>query len=152
MYNYINLYKLKLNNVYYRNNGGEEINWQTNELRNAGTPREDLSYNDYNELLNSKVFLKNGALLNSDMIHRGIIDVFVPFLPLEKEHVKLCIIKYLQDHRNFTSPLKKPGSEFITKVADQILFISNAEVYSRFGCKRVPITVDIELESYNEDL
>lgn len=127
---------------YHRNSGGDAINWKTNELRSAGFPRDSISYKEYDSILHSKA-LREGGLKDADLIDRGIIDLFVPFLPLEKEHVKMCIVQYLRDHRNYTQPEMKPGKQFIEKVADQITFIPDTDVYSRFGCKRVPTTVDI---------
>lgn len=124
------------------NSGGEAINAQTNVLRAQGVSRDKIPLTSYDSILNSKA-IREGGLKNAELISRGIIDLFVPFLPLERENVKKCIEVYLRDHRNYTTPLIKPGSEFIEKVADQLTYIPDTDVYSRFGCKRVAVTVDI---------
>lgn len=106
--------------------------------------RDQIPIYSFDSILNSKA-VREGGLKDSELINRGIIDLFVPFLPLEREDVKKCIEVYLRDHRNYTTPLIKPGSEFIEKVADQLSYIPDTDVYSRFGCKRVAVTVDIML-------
>ncbi|XP_017492329.1 PREDICTED: torsin-like protein [Rhagoletis zephyria] len=128
--------------IYRQNSGGEAINAQTNLLRAQGVSRDKIPLTSYDSILNSKA-IREGGLKNAELISRGIIDLFVPFLPLERENVKKCIEVYLRDHRNYTTPLIKPGSEFIEKVADQLTYIPDTDVYSRFGCKRVAVTVDI---------
>lgn len=104
--------------------------------------RDQIPVYAFDSILNSKV-VRDGGLKNAELIHRGIIDLFVPFLPLEREHVKQCIIEYLREHRNYTNPEIKPGQKIIDQVVEQIIFIPDTDVYSRFGCKRVPITVDV---------
>jgi len=131
--------------VLLRNSGGDAINAKTYELRSAGVARENIDYHQFENILNSKA-LREGGLKNAQLIDRGIIDLFVPFLPLEREHIKQCIEQYLRDHRNYIQPQLNPGMSFIDKVADQISFIPDTDVYSRFGCKRVFSTVDILLK------
>ena len=56
--------------------------------------RKDLSYSDLEESLNLGAFNELGGLQNADLIQKSLIDMYVPFLPLEKSHVKLCIREY----------------------------------------------------------
>ena len=39
-------------------------------------------------------YTSSGGLQNADLIQKSLIDMYVPFLPLEKSHVKLCIREY----------------------------------------------------------
>ena len=36
-------------------------------------------------------FNEAGGLQHSRMIEKNLVDVFVPFLPLERRHVKTCV-------------------------------------------------------------
>jgi hypothetical protein len=39
-----------------------------------------------------------GALKNSQLIKKSLIDHYVPFLPLEEAHVKKCIQDYIEEN------------------------------------------------------
>ena len=43
--------------------------------------------NSFNE---SWYTFNSGGLQNSHLIEKSLIDVYVPFLPMEKSHVRLC--------------------------------------------------------------
>lgn len=86
-----------------------------------------------------------GGLKNSELIKHGLIDRFVPFLPLEKEHVKLCIKNYLQNHLNYTNPEQDPGIKFIEDVAQALKYDSKLNLYTEFGCRPVKSKTDIFL-------
>ena len=43
--------------------------------------------------------LSGGGLKNSHLIEKNLIDVFVPFLPMEKRHVRLCADKEFKKQR-----------------------------------------------------
>lgn len=50
-------------------------------------------------IINIHVFVLTGGLKKSRLIDSHIIDHYVPFLPLEKKHVKQCIEAELR-HQN----------------------------------------------------
>lgn len=50
----------------------------------------------------------------SELISAHLIDHFVPFLPLERRHILLCIRDYMLSHE-FT-----PTNEHITAIADSL--------------------------------
>lgn len=102
---------------------------------------------DFKPLINKGYFTSEGGLKDSELVQRAFIDEYLPFLPLEQSHVKKCIVQYLQDFRNFTSPYIKPGKDVIEKIANMNEYIDDAKVYSRFGCRRVKNIADTELLS-----
>ena len=64
--------------------------------------------------------------------------VTVPFLPLEREHVKMCI------RFNAMSKRRRPSEALVDTIADDFEYIpSFAEVYSSSGCKRVDEKVNL---------
>jgi len=73
------------------------------------------------------------------MTEWNIADVVVvPFLPLEREHVKQCI------RFNARSKRRYPSEQTINDIADELeYFPSDIQVYSRSGCKRVDEKVNL---------
>lgn len=107
-----------------------------------GFDRSSVRYWDFEELIDSS-HLIGGGLNGTELATRGFIDRYIPFLPLEKEHIRLCTEEYLKSVRKFHQSQVNPGAEFIEKVVEEITFIPlETEAFSRFGCKRVRATVD----------
>lgn len=88
------------------------------------------------------VFLFPGGFWHSSLIDRNLIDYFVPFLPLEYRHVKMCIRAEMQARGHV------PDEDIITRVADEMTFFPKDErVFSDKGCK----TVFTKLDYYYDD-
>ena len=59
-------------------------------------------------------FNEAGGLQHSRMIEKNLVDVFVPFLPLERRHVKTCVRQELdrrhvsghRDHEELVDEVK----------------------------------------------
>ncbi|XP_077969357.1 torsin-2A-like isoform X3 [Styela clava] len=63
---------------------------------------------------------------------RNLIDHFVPFLPLERSHVRNCIIDEMK-RRNLNE-----GENFIQEVLKELLWFPEVEqLYSTSGCKKI---------------
>lgn len=110
------------------------INNRFKELRQEGVLRHEMTYHQFEKVLSSKAFLK-GAFRNSHLITSGVIDLFVPFLPLEVEHVKQCITHYLRSHykvENVNSPLIK---ELVDNVSVEGSFIYKFTVIFSGSCR-----------------
>ena len=70
---------------------------------------------------------------HSSLIDSGLVDVIVPFLPLEREHVRMCI----------RDELEAQGCPFdehhVNKVKAQLQFVpKDKPFFSKTGCKTVP--------------
>lgn len=91
----------------------------------------------------------SGGLRYSELIKNHLIDHYIPFLPLERSHIKLCIHDYFA-----TKGVNNPTDEQISKVADMLqYFPKGVEIYSTSGCKRVAQKVDLYLEEeYEEEI
>lgn len=78
-----------------------------------------------------------GGLWHSGLIDRNLIDYFIPFLPLEYRHVKMCV----------RAEMKARGSavdeDVVTRVAEEMTFFPKDEkIYSDKGCKTVQSRLD----------
>ncbi|OTF77450.1 hypothetical protein BLA29_008452 [Euroglyphus maynei] len=115
---------------------------------NSGKSREDIEYDDLENVVTNNA-VKIGGLKNSELITRGVIDLFVPFLPLSKRHVEQCVVDNLRRQHGYSHPFIDPGQEFIDKVTDSIEF--KDDEFSVFGCKRVSSKVNILLSRKNSN-
>lgn len=83
-----------------------------------------------------------GGFWHSSLIDRNLIDYFVPFLPLEYKHLKMCIRVEMQS-RGY-----QVDEDIVSKVADEMTFFPKEErVFSDKGCK----TVFTKLDYYYDD-
>lgn len=88
------------------------------------------------------LFLFPGGFWHSSLIDRNLIDYFVPFLPLEYKHLKMCIRNEMQS-RGY-----EVDEDIVTKVAEEMTFFPKEErVFSDKGCK----TVFTKLDYYYDD-
>ncbi len=95
-------YKSVVDNIDYRyavflfisNSGGVDIVQKLLEAEENGRQREDLSLIDFESLVEQGAFEDmNGGLHETQLIESGLVDLYVPFLPLTKEHVRQCVKK-----------------------------------------------------------
>lgn len=78
-----------------------------------------------------------GGLWHSELIQKHLITAFVPFLPLERKHVKMCIENVLV-LKNITAT-----TDLVNKVADELQYSpGRTGLFSTSGCKRVEEKVD----------
>ena len=79
---------------------------------------------------------------HSNLIDRNLISAFVPFLPMERQHVKLCIRDDLI-HKNH-----EVTEDIVNKVADVLPYYPPAtKLFAASGCKRVSQKVDLMLDN-----
>ena len=82
-----------------------------------------------------------GGLWHSSLIESNLISAFVPFLPLERSHVKLCVADELRRKGHFETELMK------NKVADELhYFPADSKLFSKSGCKKTSEKVDLLYE------
>jgi ATP-dependent Clp protease ATP-binding subunit ClpA len=145
--------------IFLSNTGGKEITKYTYRHWESGAQRLDLSYEDLEEGLNLAAFNELGGLQNADLIQKSLIDMAVPFLPLEKSHVKLCIRREL-DKRKSEEKRRRDGKEEkvyeswisytdedISNMADKLSYWpKETNIFSVNGCKKIASVVDRFLE------
>lgn len=79
-----------------------------------------------------------GGLWHSSIIDRSLIDYFVPFLPLEQKHVKMCV------RAEMTARGYVVDEAIVQAVADEMTYFPKEQkIYSDKGCKTVQAKLDI---------
>lgn len=77
-----------------------------------------------------------GGFYNSEILLKHMISAYVPFLPLERKHVKQCIRDFVVQKLHY-KPGKFPEKKVSEIAGEMSYFPKNSEIFSVFGCKRV---------------
>ncbi len=107
-----------------------------------------------NYSLNIDSILCIGGLQHASLIDRHLVTFFIPFLPLEREHIRVCIQQQLQLMLS-TDKYEYEYSEddIVNRVLNLIEFTpSSSFEYSVSGCKRVPQKLIYIFESIRSTL
>ncbi|CAD5210402.1 unnamed protein product [Bursaphelenchus xylophilus] len=124
--------------VFLSNAGATSIIKKTFDHHRAGLLRGALALNDFDDILRNSAFNeKESGLKNNEMITRHLIDWFIPFLPLERNHVESCVRDYMH-HR-----LLSVTDERVDKIVDLLTYHPASDpIYSSSGCRQVSAKVD----------
>lgn len=120
--------------IFLSNTGADKLNALSYKMFTDGKERKDLVAKDIEGILIKESFNEPGGLRQSALIKRHSIGVFVPFLPLERRHIKLCI----RDEINAQNVIPDKEEELIEEIADEMAYFPNdTQLYSKSGCKGV---------------
>ncbi|XP_063795818.1 torsin-3A isoform X3 [Pseudophryne corroboree] len=112
--------------------GGSAINEVALNFWRAGRHREEITYDALDRPLKAVIRQSEVQLLPHYLLTAGLVDAFVPFLPLERRHVKLCAQDVLVARG---LPYTESDLEPVIK---ELLFVPKDEkVFSAQGCKQV---------------
>jgi len=132
--------------LFLSNTGGRDITKEALKVWEGGRARESLEYTDLEHLVNKGAFNELGGLQHSSLIDSSLIDVFLPFLPLERRHVRLCVEKEAS-RRNISLT-----SEQVGEVTDSLVYWpKDTQLFSTTGCKRVANKLDLVEEAMEEE-
>ncbi|NWV11281.1 TOR3A protein, partial [Ptilonorhynchus violaceus] len=120
--------------LFLSNLGGNTINEVTLDFWRAGRAREEISMEFLEQWLRLELQeAAENSYAHSQLLRENLIDVLVPFLPLEYHHVKLCA-------RDAFLARGLPYTEAtLDEVAQMMVFVPEEEkLFSAQGCKSVP--------------
>ncbi|GMR42982.1 hypothetical protein PMAYCL1PPCAC_13177, partial [Pristionchus mayeri] len=113
--------------------------------RASGKPRTKLRAVDFEKIVTENIFYGDGGLRKSQIIQNQLIDHYVPFLPLERQHAKECIRTYLRS-RDLAAVKDESLIEEI--LAELLYFPASDPVFSKSGCKRLEQKTDVALAEW----
>ncbi|XP_046577459.1 torsin-4A-like [Haliotis rubra] len=116
------------------NSKGAEINKHVFQLLSAGRHRDDITIDDF-----SHVFQTEKPLWYTKFVPQRVVDVFVPFLPLERYHTVQCIKKDIV--KKGLNVDKKAVSDVVQEMS--FFKLNSGKEFSHTGCKRVCLTKSI---------
>ncbi|XP_044173404.1 torsin-1A-like [Acropora millepora] len=123
--------------IFLSNTGAGLIKQKVLTHWKEGKKREDIRIKPLDEALYLDEFNTKTGFWHSSLIERHLIDYFIPFLPLEQSHIKMCA----------KADLELKGypvtEEILNRVADEMLYSpEDLKVFSKSGCKKVSSKVD----------
>lgn len=120
--------------IFLSNTGAEKLNILSYKMFKDGKERKNLSQKDVEEILIQESYGEQGGLKESSILRRYSIGVFVPFLPLERKHVKLCIKNEIENSHEIIDDMDR----LIEEIVDEMTFFPpETQIYSQSGCKGV---------------
>ncbi|KJH50686.1 Torsin [Dictyocaulus viviparus] len=129
--------------LFLSNRGGNVIANIILSHYQAGKPRDDLTLSNFERMLMQASYNEPGGLKFCDLISNHLVDHFVPFLPLERQHVILCAISYLKSQGRADLAA---DDELVQSIADSLqYFPREQEIFSSSGCKRIAAKADLEI-------
>ncbi|XP_018113988.1 torsin-1A isoform X2 [Xenopus laevis] len=113
--------------------GSNAINELALNFWAAGRQRKEITADDLERPLRTAIKENQGDIpLTQQLMEEGLIDGMVPFLPLERAHVKLCA------RDSFVARGLPYTEKELEMVAQQLLFVPKEhELFSAQGCKLV---------------
>ena len=123
--------------IFLSNTGGHKINEAVINQWREGMKREDITIKQLEEVINFRQFNMKGGFWHSSLIENNLIDHFIPFIPLERSHIKMCAKADLEQKGH---PVTE---QILNNVADELkYFPDDLKVFSQSGCKKVSSKVD----------
>ncbi|KAJ8376482.1 hypothetical protein SKAU_G00070620 [Synaphobranchus kaupii] len=125
---------------FLSNIGGMSITDVTLDFWHSGQNREDIGMEDLEHRIRSEAVESQGGFAQSELMSGHLIDFFVPFLPLEYRHVKLCA----QDA--YAARGLQASEATLDEVAKAMMYVPKEEkLFSAQGCKSIPQRINFFL-------
>ncbi|XP_043281360.1 torsin-1A-like [Venturia canescens] len=125
--------------IFLTNASGSKILDQMLKFWIEGKKRKEMKLHHFESLISSNAVTENGGFLNSSAIQSSLIDYYVPFLPLEEEHVKLCMRDAFESDE-YPDP---PSSLMEQDVLSTVIYGPPPyNIYATGGCKRLETKVN----------
>ncbi|XP_028817263.1 torsin-3A [Denticeps clupeoides] len=119
--------------LFLSNIGGAAINEVALDFWHSGQNREDIGMEDLEHRLRAEASDAPGGFAQSELLSGHLVDFFVPFLPLEYRHVKLCA------RDAYAARGLEPTEATLDEVAKTMLYVPKEEkLFSAQGCKSIP--------------
>uniref|UniRef100_F7DPD7 Torsin n=1 Tax=Equus caballus TaxID=9796 RepID=F7DPD7_HORSE len=119
--------------IFISNTGGEQINQVALEAWRSHRDREEIRLQELEPVI-SRAVLDNPhhGFWRSGIMEEHLLDALVPFLPLQRHHVRHCVLNELAQLG------LEPRDEVVQAVLDSTTFFPEDEqLFSSNGCKTV---------------
>ena len=123
------------------NAGAPKINDYVTEQFVNDRERISLTSNEMHQIISDDIYREKGAFQETDFVRRQVIDAAIPFLPLERCHVEMCVKRAIRERG------RKPTQSVVNEVLRDVRFVPEGlEKFSAAGCKRVDAIISDYLE------
>jgi hypothetical protein len=124
--------------IFLVNTGAKLINKETILNKQSKKRREDITIKQMDNILSNEALKKVGGFLHASLLEHKLIDYFVPFLPLEKSHVRQCVEDDLKE-KNLIAVTEEVKKRVVDKLE---YFPRDSQWFSKSGCKKVSTKID----------
>jgi len=139
--------------VFLSNSGSKSIMREAIRLWQQGVKREQITLSDLENALQLGAYNEKGGLQHSELLVHHLVDYLVPFLPLERSHVRQCavvdLVRALQANDIECGYVEKMAESVVSTM---VFGPEDSKLYSSTGCKRVGNKVNEIVETIIEDL
>ncbi|XP_053601083.1 torsin-1B isoform X2 [Plodia interpunctella] len=134
--------------IFISNTGGKEIASNLLKLYGEGVKRNEVEFHNFEPVIRRTAY-HQGGLEKSATIAHHLIDHYIPFLPLEQNHVELCALAEFRFH-GILNPSEEMMAEALTVITygpseDQPIFANN-------GCKRFTRHIPYVIQKFKSKL
>lgn len=137
--------------IFLSNVGANEIITETYRHLKSGKTREEITNLQMKNVLQKAIVNEPSGLKDTILISAGLIDYFVPFLPLEKKHIKQCVEDSIQKHQN-KKPVEKRKlvpEKLKEVIASDLWYLRDFDhMFVETGCKRVMMKTTMRLQKF----
>nr|XP_034300730.1 torsin-1A-like [Crassostrea gigas] len=124
--------------IFLSNTAGEDISKHALNNWHSEFKREDIGLKEMEQIISTAAInSKTSGMYHSDIIYKHMITAYVPFLPMERKHIKECI-KDLLVARNYFRREDIPEDKIRVIAQELNYYPADMEIFSVTGCKRVP--------------
>lgn len=127
--------------LFLSNLGGSVINEVVLGLLKAGWSREEITMQHLEMPLQAEIIKSaDSSFGSSRLLKKHLIDLFIPFLPLEYRHVRLCVRDaFLGQDLPYTE-------EALDEIAKMMTYVPEEEqLFSSQGCKSISQRINLVL-------
>lgn len=130
--------------IFLSNSAAKEIAHLTLEFEKNNVKRNEFELKKFQKTIQNFVYHKKDTdkgLFHASIIDSYLVDFYIPFLPLERSHVKKCISTELDRYKiqNKLEYEKNNLEADLNFLADEMVYEPpGLNIYSSSGCKRVP--------------
>ncbi|XP_017470642.1 PREDICTED: torsin-like protein [Rhagoletis zephyria] len=126
--------------IFISNTAGVQISHQLAKMLKNGAMRENIKLSAFEQVLEKVSYNIEGGLKKAGLIEKHVIDHYLPFLPLEKQHVLKCIAA------EFKKWGRNPKEGVIESLLqDVITYDREHGLFATSGCKTIEKKVATEV-------
>ncbi|XP_039961638.1 torsin-like protein [Bactrocera neohumeralis] len=126
--------------IFLSNLAGVQISDQLAKMLKNGVLRENIKLSSFEQILEKAAYNLEGGLKRAGLIEQHVIDHFIPFLPLEKQHVHQCI------SAEFFKWERRPEKQKIEDMLKEVITYDRVHgLFSTTGCKTIEKKVATEV-------
>lgn len=126
--------------IFLSNLAGVQISDQLAKMLKNGEIRENLKLSSFEQILEKASYNLDGGLKKAGLIEQHVIDHYIPFLPLEKHHVRQCI------SAEFNKWGRAPQEQVIENMLQEVITYDRGHgLFAISGCKTIEKKVATEI-------